>query len=184
MSKIESTEQIVQRFTGYWIPEELSKLGISITAQLLLSTIDSLQQDAPNYCFASNEYLAKMMGLSPSRVSFYITRLKRLGLIEQVSYDGRIRRLRCLKHNWFRPKMEAFSKNNHCVKPRNPTARKREVRLRENAHHITNIYKEDYIKESISDIVETVHNSAPPDDPVPIVPPSASPAEGSILLHS
>jgi len=106
-----------QRFTGYWIPVELSALELSRSEEFLLSLIDSLEADAPNYCFASNEYLAKHMRISLSRVSFYITRLKRLGLIEQVSFDGKRRTLRVLKENWYKRPRE-FSKKESCVKTR------------------------------------------------------------------
>jgi len=91
-----------QRFTGYWIPVELTKLGLTKTEQFLLSMIDSLEADAPDYCFAKNCYLAEKMELSESMVSRYITRLKRFGLIEEVGTDGRNRKLRTVKENWFK----------------------------------------------------------------------------------
>ncbi len=127
--------QPTQRFTGYWIPAELSNLGLSKIEQFLLAMIDSLESPAPDYCFASNKYLAEHMELSESRVSFYITNLKRMGLIEQVGNDGRRRVLRTLKENWYKRK-EEFSKKELCVKSRSQGAWNREVRVRESTLHI------------------------------------------------
>lgn len=124
-----------QKCTGYWIPIELSKLGLSKIEQFLLAMIDSLQGDAPDYCFATNKYLAEHMELSESRISFYITKFKRMGLIEEVGYDGRRRRLRTLKENWYKPPHEN-SKKDLCVKEGSQTTRSHVVRLRENTIHI------------------------------------------------
>lgn len=161
-SFISNDEQPKQRFTGYWIPAELTKLGLTKIEQFLLSIIDSLESDAPEYCFASNAYLAKHMELSESRISFYITKLKRMGLIQEVRYDGRRRRLKTLKANWFKiaedqelkkclphtgfqdtedSKKDSCaetenSKTTLCVKTSSQTAWKQVVRLRENEHHI------------------------------------------------
>jgi DNA-binding Lrp family transcriptional regulator len=120
-----------QRFTGYWIPVELTKLGLTKTEQFLLSMIDSLESDAPAYCFARNSYLAEKMELSESMVSRYITKLKRLKLIEEVGYDGRDRRLRTLKENWF--KRSEDSKKELCASMRSQRAQTCEVRERKSA---------------------------------------------------
>ncbi len=167
-----------QKFTGYWIPLELERLGLNRQEQFLLAMIDSLDSGDPEYCFASNTYLAKKLELSESRVSFYITKLKRMGLIAQVGFDGRRRMLKSLKHNWYKTEV---SKNELCVKTVTPTARKHEGRPRENTNHITNKIKEDYIKESI--------RVSPPPELPPDIPPISSivsstpiPAESSIPL--
>jgi hypothetical protein len=59
---------------------------------VLLAEIDSL--DGPDGCIASNEYFAKFMGLSYKYISEMITNLKRIGLIKQVSFNGRKRVLK------------------------------------------------------------------------------------------
>lgn len=148
-----------QRFTGYWIPVELTHLGLSKIEQFLLSMIHSLEAPDPEYCFASNAYLAKQMGLSESRISHYITKFKRKGLIEEVGYDGRRRRLKTCKHNWFKP-LEVSNKE-LCVKTSSQTTRKQVVRLRENKYHITKLDKEDDNKKSRIGGVEVVHKSEP-----------------------
>lgn len=107
-----------QRFTGYFIPVELEKLGLNRSEQFLLAMIDSLDTGSPNHCFASNVYLAEKLNLSESRVSYYITKLKRLRLIEEVGFNGRRRILKSLKHNWYNPE---FSKKELCVETRRQT---------------------------------------------------------------
>ena len=91
-----------QRCTGLWIPIELKSLGLNVIERNLLALIDSLDHGSPAYCFASNAYLAKEMEISESRISFYITKFKRMGLIIEVGYDGRRRKLQSLKSNWYK----------------------------------------------------------------------------------
>lgn len=169
-SKIENDsfqDEPKQVFTGYWIPKELSKLGLTPTEQFLLSMIDSLEGDAPEYCFASNAYLAKKMDLSESRISYYITKFKRLELIEEVEFNGRRRRLRVLKHNWYREKIEnkkhelKNSKKELCVNSRSLPTRVHVVCLRENTQHIINTDNKD-------DIIITPQDDPPkiPDKPI------------------
>src|SRR6188474_3841645 len=85
---------------GNWTSSQIESLKLSLAEEKLLAVIDNLDNDAPFYCYASNKYLAEMLRLSESRVSFYITKLKRQGLIEQVEREGRRRTLRCLRENW------------------------------------------------------------------------------------
>lgn len=132
-------EQPQQQFTGYWIPVELNRLGLSKTEQLLLSMIHSLEAPAPKYCFASNKFLAEHMDLSESRVSFYITKFKRMGLIKEIGFDGRKRRMACLKENWYKRDFEKELKDSNkelCVKTRSEGKRNHVGGLRENTNHI------------------------------------------------
>lgn len=153
-----------QRFTGYWIPVELTKLGLTKIEQFLLSMIDSLESEAPEYCFASNAYLADKMEMSESRVSFYITKLKRMGLIKQVGFNGRRRILRTLKENWYKI-TEENSKKELCVKTRSDKfkkknyARSHEPCMRENTNHIT---KEDNKDCSVIVCAESAPVEPPP----------------------
>ncbi len=90
------------RFTGYWIPVELTKMGLNLTEQVLLVIIYALQKPAPEYCTATNDQLSKEVGLAVTRLSQYISGLKKKGLIEEMKYDGRTRKLRVKKENWFK----------------------------------------------------------------------------------
>jgi biotin operon repressor len=80
-------------FKGIWIPKEiyLSK-ELNWTDKIILLEIDSLDND--EHCFASNEYFAEFLGISIVSVSKSINKLKELGYIEQVSFNGRERRLK------------------------------------------------------------------------------------------
>lgn len=152
-------EQPKQKFTGYWIPVELSHLGLTRNEQFLLSMLDSLEAPAPDYCFASNKYLAEHMQLSESRVSFYLTKFKRMGLIKEIGFDGRRRRLACLKENWYKRNFENElnnSKKELCVTSRIETTRPHEVSMRESTNHITK-----YIEKIKEDIVL--------EDPAPLI---------------
>lgn len=133
-----------QRFTGYWIPVELTNLGLTKIEQCLLAMIDSLDSGAPFYCFASNAYLAKHMDLSESRISYYITKFRKMGLIQALPYDGKMRKLKTIKSNWYREKIEKFKKYPLRENKKGST-RKQEGGVRENAYHI----EKKYTKENI-----------------------------------
>lgn len=83
-------------FKGVWIPREIwLNEELTLIEKVILIEIDSL--DNENHCIASNEYLAKFCRCSEWKVSTAITKLKELGLIEVVSFDGRHRVLKsCL----------------------------------------------------------------------------------------
>lgn len=130
---MENSEKHTNHHKGWWIPIELERFGLSKIEQFLLSIIDNL--DGPNHCSASNAYLANQMDLSLSRISFYITKFKKMGLIEEVSFSGRIRILRAMKENWYALKKQDSKKESY-VKTRRQTTRFQEGRLRENTHHI------------------------------------------------
>lgn len=81
-------------FKGIWIPKEiyLSK-ELNWTDKILLLEIDSLDTEE-EHCFASNEYFANFLGINERRVRASISKLKDMGLIEQVYFDGRKRGLK------------------------------------------------------------------------------------------
>ena len=85
-------------FKGVWIPKEIW-LNKDLTAldKFIFAEIDSLDND--NHCIASNEYLAEFCGCSSNKVSTSISKLIKMGLIEQVSFDGRHRKLSVIKNN-------------------------------------------------------------------------------------
>lgn len=86
-----------QRFTGIFIPVEILEIDeISLTEKFLLAIIDSLYCKDYGGCFASNEYLANKLNLNEEALRKHLSKLKKLTLIEQVSFDGRTRVLRSL----------------------------------------------------------------------------------------
>lgn len=148
--------QITTHSKGLWIPVELERLGLSFAERALLAIIDNLDGGAPKYCWATNKYLAERMEISESRVSFYITKLKRMKLIEQVSFTGRRRRLKCLKSNWYK---EENSKKELCVKASRQTTRKQVGRLRESTQ--ASPYIEDIEEEIVDKAMPSNADSMP-----------------------
>jgi hypothetical protein len=93
------------RFTGIFIPVEILTMpGLTGTDVILLSWIDALYSEEYGGCFASNAYFVRKLGLKDNTVKILLAKLKKMGLIEQVSFDGRIRVLRACKENWFKKK--------------------------------------------------------------------------------
>lgn len=84
------------RFTCLVIPAEILDLEeLTLFEVHLLAYVDALY--CPNHggCFASNEYLAKKMrGAKVNTVAKAITKLRSMGLIEDVSFNGRKRVIR------------------------------------------------------------------------------------------
>jgi len=70
-----------RKFTGIWIPREIwEHQTLCPLEKFLWAEIHSL--DGDDGCFASNEYLANMVGCSPRRVQQMISNLKKLYLIK------------------------------------------------------------------------------------------------------
>ena len=92
-------------FKGVWIPKEIwLNTDLSIIEKVLLVEIDSLD-NSDRGCFASNEYLAKFVQLSESRVAHIISDLKKREYIIVVFTDGRNRGLK------LHPQQSRFAKN-------------------------------------------------------------------------
>ena len=80
-------------FKGVWIPREIwLNSELSMIEKGIFTEINSL--DGENQCYASNEYLAEFCQCSIPTVTRAIKHLTELGLIEQVSFDGRSRVLK------------------------------------------------------------------------------------------
>ncbi len=86
------------RFTGIFLPVEILEMEeLSIFEVMLLSYIGALYSKKEGGCFASNEYLAKRLrGVKPTTIVKSLTHLRKLGLIEDISFDGRRRVIRSL----------------------------------------------------------------------------------------
>ena len=92
------------RFTGLFIPAEILEMDLLPNEIFLLSWIDALDGDnnEKGGCFASNAYFSQKLHLKENTIVGMLTKLKRLGLIEQVSFDGRTRILKACKEKWFK----------------------------------------------------------------------------------
>lgn len=87
-------EQHKRQFLGLFVPVELlDDPRLSALEKLLLVEIDALRGDDGQGCFASNAYLGKVVGMSAGSVANAVTKMRRLGYIETLSFDGRHRRL-------------------------------------------------------------------------------------------
>lgn len=76
---------------GRWTSNKIEQLGLSRTLEALLAEITNL--DHGTGCTASNLYLAETLRLRMDTVSKYISKLKKLGYIKQIYFDGRTRKL-------------------------------------------------------------------------------------------
>lgn len=82
-------------FKGIWIPKEVWLNGdLTMLDKVILMEIDSL--DCDDGCTASNEYLCSFCQCSETKISKSISKLKKLGFLEIVSFDGRRRVIRSL----------------------------------------------------------------------------------------
>ncbi len=86
------------RFTGIFIPVEVLEMeNLTLFEMMLLSWIDALYCTKHGGCFASNQYLGSKIGnAKENTVAKALTHLRNLGLIENVSFDGRTRVIRAL----------------------------------------------------------------------------------------
>ena len=88
------------RFTGLFLPAEIlevkKSMKLSYFELLLLSWVDAYYNEKEGGCFATNEHLSEQMGTEENTVAKGLTRLRKLKLIEDVSFDGRKRVIRAL----------------------------------------------------------------------------------------
>jgi hypothetical protein len=80
-------------FKGIWIPKELYLNDeLSWTEKILVVEINSL--DKGKGCWAGNEYFAEFLGLKEGRIANIFTKLRKMKILEDVSFDGRKRFVR------------------------------------------------------------------------------------------
>ena len=80
---------------GLWIPEEiLFHPDLTPAERILLSFIYHLDT-TENHCYATNGYLGDLCGrVTAKSVESAVSRMRKKGFIELVSYDGRIRKMK------------------------------------------------------------------------------------------
>lgn len=85
----------VPRFTGIFLPVEILDLeDLTLLEKIMLSWIDALFDSERGGCWASNTYLSKRLQAKENTIAKSITKLRSLGLIEDISFDGRERVIR------------------------------------------------------------------------------------------
>lgn len=76
------------------IPGEVAfNKELTKTDSFVFWMIKSLSCNKENNCWANNEFIANKLNINPQTVSNSIAKLKKLKYIEQISFDGRVRRL-------------------------------------------------------------------------------------------
>jgi len=96
-SQPDQTHVSLSELKGLWIPSQyLYSEDLTMVERILMSYIH--MADQKEHCWVSNETFGKWLGISKLAAKNLIVKLKAKGYIEQVSWDGRTRRvLRCLK---------------------------------------------------------------------------------------
>jgi hypothetical protein len=91
-SKVLSQQQtLLRNFTHITIPAEIwLRRDISIQAKALWAELRSLHCKKYGGCYASIEYLEEFMGLQKRRIFDLFKELKDAGLMEVVSFNGRV----------------------------------------------------------------------------------------------
>lgn len=80
-----------REFQGVWIPREIYlREDLSWTEKILLIEIQNFCNGEKG-CFASNEYFAKFLNCSVGSIANMLTKLRNLGLVETINFDGRKR---------------------------------------------------------------------------------------------
>jgi Helix-turn-helix domain len=88
---MENPSTISRGFKGIWIPAELW-LDNRLTPEekVFIAEIDSLDR-GKDHCYASNEYFSDFFQCKERKIQDMLSKLKKLGFVEQVSFDGRNR---------------------------------------------------------------------------------------------
>jgi hypothetical protein len=92
--------EISRYFQGIWIPREIHLCKeINSTEKILWAEINSLFDADKGGCYASNEYFCEFLQVKERTLQDMISKLKNLGLIELISFDGRTRVLKSITPN-------------------------------------------------------------------------------------
>lgn len=90
---IEEVEaKIKGSFKGVWIPKDIwMDENLTWMEKCLWAEIHFLEEDDIGGCYASNEYLAKIFNSSKSAMANMISKLRNLGYLVNVKFNGRQR---------------------------------------------------------------------------------------------
>lgn len=92
------------RFTGIWIPSEVLSLPLTVTAKLTYGLLAGL--DNEDGCYASNGYIASILGCSDRQVRNIINELSDANLVIRGSTNG-IRIIRTIEKDALVKNLEA-----------------------------------------------------------------------------
>ena len=151
-----------RQFLGIWIPKDIYlNKDLSWTDKILV--IEILSLDNERGCFASNDYFAEFLGVTKTTISTSISKLKDLGFIEQISFNGRTRILKAvykkienLPTRKLKGRLQENLKHNNTIsKPSNKTSIKEKKYIQKNDV----ILKDEKPKLSNDPIINTKVNS-------------------------
>jgi hypothetical protein len=92
-----SATDLSRDFKGIWIPREIwLNEDLAPLEKLVWAEIHSLFDRRRGGCYASNFYLGKFFRVGETYISKIITKLKLLGFIEEVTFNGRTRVIRAI----------------------------------------------------------------------------------------
>lgn len=84
-------------FKGIWIPREIwLHPELLPLEKLVWAEIHSLYNREKGGCYAKNDYLAKFFGVGETYISKVISKLKKLGFVEEIHFNGRQRVIRAV----------------------------------------------------------------------------------------
>ena len=133
-------------FKGIWIDAEIwLDKELTPVDKFVFAEIDSLSGE--HGCIASNEYLAEFCNCSVAKVKDSIAKLKKRGMIEQVSFDGRKRTLRSLRQPDF-----GCLRSKFCTPKRKTTSYYRENSLynaRERNNEYSSFNTEEFLQKAL-----------------------------------
>lgn len=99
-----------RNFQGIWIPKVIYlNQEVNWYAKILFLEIHSFTQHGKE-CYMSNKYISTFLKISERQVSRYVTELKTVGWIAEVSFDGRRRFLKSTMEFSFRTDEAATTK--------------------------------------------------------------------------
>lgn len=100
-----------RKFDGIWIPSDIWLTpDLDIIEKCLLAEINSFSTNG--ICYASNEHFANFFQCSERKISAGISKLIKMGLVEQVGFDGRKRYLQSRLENFARLQCKICDDNN------------------------------------------------------------------------
>ncbi len=109
------------RFTGIFIPVEILEIKeLSPIEKMLLSWIDALYCKDHGGCYASNDYLAGRFNLKSNTIAKSISKLRRLGFIEDGSFDGIRRIIRATINRYVEKKQSEGALEKNPMQENNP----------------------------------------------------------------
>ncbi|MFT5736865.1 MAG: hypothetical protein ACI9SG_001210 [Maribacter sp.] len=99
-----------RNFQGIWIPKRIYlNREVNWYAKILFLEIHSFTQHGKE-CYMSNKYISTFLKISERQVSRYVTELKTVGWITEISFDGRRRFLKSTLEFSFRKGEPATTK--------------------------------------------------------------------------